>query len=236
MKNAIFLALVSLAAPVVCLNVKGVLEKNTVWEPSQNPIIVSGNVEIPESLCLQIRPGVIVKFDGYFRLLVRGSLEAGGKPGNAIEFVSNKETPAAEDWEGLVFYGERSGGFLSYCKIKHAFKNMIWKSSPTVQNCHFTSNNYALYLSFSRTAKIFENVIEGNSFGVYIDYSSPVIQKNKIINNNYGLYCILSSAPIVGENEIVSNREKNIFMDNSMGKNESESINNHVYDLMKGLF
>lgn len=78
--------------------------------------------------------------------------------------------------------------------------------------------------------------MEKNQFGVYCDFSSPLIQKNKITNNNYGIYCILSSAPIVGENTINSNTEKDIYLDESMGKNKSENINNHVWDLMKGLF
>jgi len=231
---ALILLSACLGAP--CTDVKGLLAQNTVWETAASPVIVLGNIEIPDNVSLKIQPGVVVKFDGYYRILVRGSLEASGEAKRPVEFVSNREAPDRDDWEGIVFYGEKSGGFLSYCTVKHAFKNMIWKSSPTIQNCQFIRNNYALYLSYSRTAKIFENQISGNAFGIYIDYSSPIIQKNRIIDNDYGLYCILSASPVVGENEIVSNREKNIFMDGSMGKNTSATINNHVYDLMKGLF
>jgi parallel beta-helix repeat protein len=218
------------------LNVKGTLKKNTTWKASQNPIIISGHIEIPESVTLTIEPGSIIKFDGYYRFLVKGTLEASGAPNYPVEFVSNKEKPAAEDWEGIIFYGEKSGGFLSHCRVKHAFKNMLWKSAPTIQNCIFSQNNYSLYCSFSKTAKILENQFIHSSIGIYCDYSSPIIQKNRIMNNEYGIYCVLSSAPIVGENEIVSNREKNIHMDDSMGKNEGENVNNHVWELMKGLF
>ncbi|OGS36510.1 MAG: hypothetical protein A2293_14310 [Elusimicrobia bacterium RIFOXYB2_FULL_49_7] len=234
-QKALFL-LALLVALCPAMNVSGTLSNSTVWGPENNPITVSGHIEIPDSVTLKIKAGSVIKVDGYYRILVRGRLEASGSPDKPIEFCSNKETPNPEDWEGIVFYGEGSGGFLSYCRMRHAYKNLIWKCAPSVQNCTFSNNNYALYFSFSKTAKLFDNQIENNNFGIYLDYSSPIIQKNKIMNNNYGLYCVLSSAPIVGENEIVSNREKNIYMDSSMGKNESESINNHVYDLMKGLF
>ena len=217
-------------------SVSGAIEQNTVWTADKNPIIVSGNIEVPESLSLKIEAGVVVKFDGYFHILVRGALTVTGTQDNQVLFTSNKEKPATDDWNGLIFYGEKCNSTLSYCTIKYAFKNLAWKSSPVIQNCTFTSNNYALYCSFSNSAKILSNIMEKNQFGVYCDFSSPLIQKNKITNNNYGIYCILSSAPIVGENTINSNTEKDIYLDESMGKNKSENINNHVWDLMKGLF
>lgn len=219
-----------------CLNVNGVITQPTVWSPSDNPIIISGHVEVADSASLRINPGTIIRFDGYFHILVKGSLEADGKPANEIEFTSNRETPAPEDWEGLIFYGEKSRGYLNHCRIRFAFKNFVWKSSPVVQNCFFSANNYALYCAYSKAIKILSNQIVKNKFGIYSDFSSPVIQKNKISGNAYGLYCVLSSSPVVGENEIASNTEKDIYTDESMGKNQTENINNQVWDLMKGLF
>lgn len=224
------------ASVAFALNIKGVQAKNAVWKPADNPIVITGHVEVPETVTLRIDPGAVVKFDGYFRILVRGRLEANGAAGNQVEFTSNKANPAVDDWEGIIFYGEKSKGYLTFCKIRYCFKNMIWKASPIIQNCSFSQNNYAVYCSFSKAVKILDNQIINNNFGVYCDYSSPIIQKNKIMNNGYGIYCILSSAPVVGENEIASNREKNIYIDESMGKNDVQNINNHVWDLMKGLF
>jgi parallel beta-helix repeat protein len=225
-----------LAAPLFALNVGGVLSAPTVWGPSDNPIIVSSHIEVPETLSLTLKPGTIVRFDGYYHLLVKGILDAQGNADNEIEFTSNMEKPAAEDWEGLIFYGEKSQGTLSHCRIRFAFKNFFWKTSPTIQACYFSANNYALYLSYSKSAKLLGNQIVKNSFGVYCDFSSPIIQKNKISGNVYGIYCVLSSAPVVGENEIVSNTQKDIYADESMGKNQTENVNNHVWELMKGLF
>jgi len=236
MSRTIILLLVILSIQSFALNVSGTLQKNTIWTPSDNPIIVSGHIEIPESLSLSITSGTIIKFDGFFHLLVKGTLTAQGTSGNEIEFSSTRENPAPEDWEGIIFYGEKSKGLLEHCKIRYAFKNLFWKASPVIQSCSFSSNKYAIYCAYSKSAKILENQIQKNSFGVYCDFSSPLIQKNKITANSYGIYCILSSSPVVGDNEIVSNREKDIYMDESMGKNQTDNINNHVWDLMKGLF
>jgi parallel beta-helix repeat protein len=216
--------------------VNGTVSKNTTWTQTDNPVTITGNVEVPDSVVLKIEPGTIIRFDGYYRLLIRGSLEANGEPGKEISFTSNKDKPSQGDWEGIIFYGEKSGGFLKNCRIHYAFKNFIWKSSPFIQSCTFTMNNYALYCSYSKSAKIIENSITKNNFGIYCDYSSPLIQKNTITDNSYGIYCVLSSAPIVGDNSIAANSEKDIYMDDSLGKNEAENVNNHVWDLMKGLF
>lgn len=225
-----------LAAACAALNVHGVLPGNTAWKPSDNPVIVTANIEIPESTTLSIAAGTIVRFDGYFHILVKGVLEAQGSEKAPVEFTSNRESPAPEDWDGIIFYGEKSSGFLNRCKVRFAFKNFLWKASPVIQSCQFQMNKYAIYCSYSKAAKILDNDIQKNTFGVYCDFSSPIIQKNKITGNTYGIYCILSSAPVVGENEIVANSEKDIFMDEAMGKNQSDNINNHVWDLMKGLF
>ncbi len=218
------------------ISISGTLEKNTTWSSADNPIIITGNIEIPDSVALKIKKGTIIRFDGYYRLLVRGSLEADGEAGSEVEFSSNKEKPSASDWEGIIFYGEKSGGYLKYCKIRHAYRNFVWKSSPFIQSCTFIMNNYAIYCSYSKSAKIIDNSFTKNNFAIYCDYSSPVIQKNTITDNSYGIYCVLSSAPIVGENRIAANTEKDIYMDDSLGKNGAENVNNHVWDLMKGLF
>ncbi|MBL8027324.1 MAG: right-handed parallel beta-helix repeat-containing protein [Fibrobacteres bacterium] len=237
-KNAltIILSLLLLQSVNAAKTVSGSITKSTSWTSADNPITITGNVDIPDSIVLKIEPGTVIRFDGYFRLLVRGSLEANGEAGKEIEFTSNKETPAVGDWEGIIFYGEKSGGFLKNCKIKHAFKNFIWKSAPFIQSCQFAMNNYALYCSYSKASKIIDNKITKNNFGIYCDYSSPLIQRNSITDNSYGIYCVLSSAPIVGDNNIAANSEKDIYMDDSLGKNEAENVNNHVWDLMKGLF
>jgi parallel beta-helix repeat protein len=239
MKMLLFLLITLLYLPSTSFSartVSGTIKNNSSWTPADNPITITGNVEIPDSIVLKIEPGTIIRFDGYYRLLVRGSLEANGEAGKEIEFTSNKEKPVQGDWEGIIFYGEKSGGFLKNCKVKYSFKNFIWKSSPFIQSCNFSINNYALYCSYSKSAKIIDNIITKNNFGIYCDYSSPLIQKNSITDNSYGIYCVLSSAPIVGENNIAANSEKDIYMDDSLGKNEAENVNNHVWDLMKGLF
>jgi parallel beta-helix repeat protein len=237
MRPLLLLSLLCLAATSLYpLNVSGVISKPASWGPSDNPVVVTGHVEIPESSSLKINAGTVVRFDGYFHILVKGALEAEGKADNEIEFTSNKEKPATEDWEGLIFFGEKSRGYLTHCRIRYAFKNFLWKSSPVIQGCYFSANNYAIYCSYAKATKILENQIVKNTFGIYCDFSSPVIQKNKIMNNSYGIYCVLSSSPVVGENEIASNTEKDIFTDESMGKNQTENINNQVWDLMKGLF
>ncbi|MFH1762022.1 MAG: right-handed parallel beta-helix repeat-containing protein [bacterium] len=219
------------------IEISGIIDSNTVWTSAGGPVSISGNIIVKESIVLKIEPGVEVKVNGDFRLLVKGRLEARGTSQKPIKFYFGlSKSPKKSDWQGIQFFGKNAGGFLSYCEIRNAYKNLIRNCSPIIENCLLKSNSYAVYCSYSQGAKIYNNHITGNDYGVFCDYSSPIIQKNKIINNLFGIYCILSASPIVGENTVANNQEKDIYLDETMGGNKAQSINDHVYDLMKDIF
>lgn len=224
------------ALSVFPTTVGGVLKKSMVWDSKMNPIVVTSDVIVPDSFSLDIKAGCDIRFDGYFMIMVKGRLLANGTQEKPIVFTSNSSEPASSDWNGIIFSGAKSGGALNFCKIRYAFKNLVWKTNATISECVFSDNNYALYFSFSKSSKVLKNKFFKNNYGIYCDYSSPEILGNKIVENQYGVYCILSSSPIIGQNDITANIEKDIHLDEAMGANDNENINNHVWDLMKGLF
>ncbi len=73
-------------------NVSGIISEDTSWRLVNSPYIVINDLTIQEGIKLIIEPSVVVKFDGYYRLKVRGTLEARGTELNTITFTSNKTT------------------------------------------------------------------------------------------------------------------------------------------------
>ncbi len=234
LKPLLFVILFSAIA--FATSVGGVLKKNMVWDLKMNPIVITSDVIVPESLTLDIKAGCDIRFDGYFMVMIKGRLLANGTKEQPIIFTSNSSEPAQSDWNGIIFSGTKSGGALNFCKIRYSFKNLVWKTDITISNCIFADNNYALYYSFSKSSKVLTSKFFKNNYAIYCDFSSPEIRQNRIVENQYGVYCILSSSPIIGQNDITANIEKDIHLDEAMGKNDKENINNHVWDLMKGLF
>jgi parallel beta-helix repeat protein len=214
----------------------GVINKDTTWTAQGNPYLITGDVIVSDSAVFKISEGVEVRITGDFMFLVRGKLEAKGISARPIKFMPDKPDKKKDLWRGIQFIGKNSGGYLSYCEISNAYKNMIRNCSPVFDNCCFQSNTYAIYCSYSMGSKIYKNRMESNVYGIFCDYSSPIIQKNTITNNEYGIYCILSASPIVGENVVTGNTEKDIHMDETMGGNKTQNINDHVFDLMKDIF
>lgn len=83
--------------------VSGLISENTTWTIDESPYIVVGDVFIEENVFLTINPGVTVKFDGAYSLVVRGALVAKGNCTHMITFTSNKPSPQIGDWGRIYF-------------------------------------------------------------------------------------------------------------------------------------
>lgn len=224
------------SAEVSALDVKGHLSGNQTWKAKHGPINIKGNVVIPEGSALKIEPGVEIIFHGYYQFMVKGALECVGTPQRQIVFTTCKRDPKPVLWKGLVLYGPKCSAVLSDCIVEYAFRNMCWKTSPTIRSVTFRYNSYGFYCSNTKTAMINKCRFQDNTHGIYCDYSSPTIQGNLITNNEIGIYCIFSSSPLVGQNTVEGNRTENIFLDDSMGENSITARNQYIWSLVRSIF
>ncbi len=118
-----------------------------VWHLEGSPYIVTGDVIVPANASLKIEPGVIVKFNGYYRILVQGSLIAEGIIGKRIIFTSihDKEfgttgpmtpnLPGNQDWVGIEFAASsQNTGRVEYAIIRYCDRVIIAGSAdPTLR-------------------------------------------------------------------------------------------------------
>ncbi len=88
-----------------------------VWTKENSPYIVTDDLLIDSGNSLVIEPGVVVKFNGYFEVEVRGVFRAQGTEVDSIIFtVKNSNTT----WNGFYFNISDSIAVFKYCRIEYA--------------------------------------------------------------------------------------------------------------------
>jgi len=83
--------------------VGGPIFKDTVWTFDKSPYIVVQNIEVAEGVTLTIEPGVTVKFDGNYALIISGTLIARGTEGKLITFTSVLEVIKNARWNDPAY-------------------------------------------------------------------------------------------------------------------------------------
>jgi parallel beta-helix repeat protein len=173
---------------------------------------------------LWIQPGVTVRFMGFYKLEVYGTLLAVGAEGDSIVFTSGQPFPAPNDWQSIdFFYSTSSGSMIYYSKIQYgreginfvgsgsaAFisnNSIKWNSqhgiavhqsssSAVIQNNKICHNNHSGIRCAHSSADIYQNIISNNYLGIELHTSSSEIRNNIISDNNSrGIYCANGSTP-----------------------------------------
>ncbi|MDA9327927.1 Ig-like domain-containing protein [Flavobacteriaceae bacterium] len=151
-------------------DVSGALSSDTTWSLSNSPIILTGNVLVPNGVTLTIEAGVTVRINSEKYLKVQGSLIAIGTESNKIIFTSNESSPAKGDWDKIwlaststSFDGSDnyvSGTIFNHCIISYADEGLrLDDSSFYLVNSELTENNKGINFR-----KVINSVIDNNNF------------------------------------------------------------------------
>lgn len=179
------------------------------WNHAGSPYLIQGEVSIPLDNTLVIDAGVEVYFEGHFKFIIYGSLQAVGTVEDSILFST--EDPET-GWHGLRFIDTESNSQtpsnVSHCIVEFGRSYgtcpdnsgagiYIGHANPVISNSTIRNNS----------------AVSGNADwgggGIYTEYASPIIREN-LIANNYsghdggGIYCGYGS-PLISNNEIVGN-------------------------------
>jgi hypothetical protein len=153
----IFVALLLISSAfseiLIAKNVTG--EQSGRWVQQESPYIVDGEIVIPAGQNLTIAPGVVVKFTGFYRLKVNGTLMARGNASDKIIFTSSKDfefgtgesgettrlSPQTNDWDLIEFNDDKgqNASELSHCIIRYSTGVIQCKNaSPILSNILIT--------------------------------------------------------------------------------------------------
>ncbi|OGW15433.1 MAG: hypothetical protein A3G93_13350 [Nitrospinae bacterium RIFCSPLOWO2_12_FULL_45_22] len=209
------------------------ITQDTTWTEEGSPYIIIRTISVYPSATLTIKPGVKIKFDGYYSLQIGGTLVAQGTSQKYITFTSNKANPSPGDWDRIYFLDSSedarfddagnylSGSILEYCKIEYGggsrYGNIgvIYADQPAspaiIRNTISKNASDAVYLPGNSSSMITSNVITDNSgLGIYCPGSSLKIENNTISNNATGIW---GSAKSISNNFIHGNRGGGIGID-----------------------
>ncbi len=196
-----------LAEEKVGTKVQGIISQNTIWTLENSPYLVVGNLKIEKGVTLEINPGVVIRFDGNYYLMVAGELKSKGTPQNLVTFTSNKTNPQPGDWETIEFINSAipttfnengeytSGSIIQFTKVEYAKTGITYKEgngllidNNIIQNNGATSWGGGIYLANISWSKITNNTIRNNSAGtgggLYLESFRGEVTNNTISDNS----------------------------------------------------
>lgn len=177
-----------------------------------NTYRVTGNIIVPTGQTLSIEEGVEIKFDGYYSLIVNGTLLAIGSANNYIKFTSNNTSPTKKDWNQIAIYGTATSK-IDYCIIEYGkIKNdnnigiLHVEGNLDISNSIIrNSEQSAISIRNSASLTIKNNKIYNCAYGLSIDTSKKIIvEYNEIFNHSIiGLNIYSAATSSVFQNNII---------------------------------
>ncbi len=227
------LALLCLTAPLGATVIYVSGGQTGTW--SADTVIVTAEVRVPPGGSLNIMPGVEVIFQGYYKFIVNGLLEAVGTQTDSILFTA---ADTVEGWHSIRFIEANSASRLSYCIVQYGRALGSWphnygggvfcdNSSPTISYNTIKRNTAecggGIHCRIFSCPEIEGNIISDNSTtggsgssgggGIYVSNSTPTISGNIITGNvasgdGYGKgggIYLWWAAPLIADNTITGN-------------------------------
>jgi hypothetical protein len=206
-----------LSQHVGVLQVAGSITSDETWDADL--VRVVGDVFVEDGVVLTIAPGTRVEFEDYYRLQVRGTLDARGRPDRQIVFTTDEPAAFALDasrtgcWNGIRFDGtlaRNEPSRLAYCVLEYS--KAVGGAGPhprcggalsvegyagvELENCILRDNladwGGALFLYRQANARI----------------AGSLIARNHALQNAAAIYCAYSYPTIV-DDTIVANQIHN---------------------------
>ncbi len=207
-------------------------EVSGFWQISESPIIIEGNIVVPESGKLTIDPGVEVLFSGPYFFEIYGRVDATGTVEDSIYFgmtdTTGYSTNEYEGWVGVVFMNTtgltQEPSLLDYTKIEFCASSAItcYHSSLLIQNSKLQYNKgFGLYL-IEATDITVENthLCYNQSGGIYSQSSAPLMS-DFVASHNNG-----TGITVVGN---VFNNLQAVFQNGLITNNNSTSSGGGIY-------
>lgn len=108
-----------------------------VWNASNNPYNVTGNVNVPPESTLVIQPGCQVIFQGHYIFKVDSAaiLQAVGNQTDSIIFTARD---TLEGWRGILLYHTSPNTLFRYCEFEYCMYDSVHTASATTINSTYS--------------------------------------------------------------------------------------------------
>jgi nitrous oxidase accessory protein NosD len=184
------------------------ISTGTRWTPEEGPYLITNTITVLPGADLSIDPGTIVKFAGYYRLIVQGKLAARGTAVDSILFTAVDLDAEPGQWDRISIEGMGTDqpDTLMYCRIQYANIGVTSSQARPVVRRNTISHcaGYGL-VSTASTVEIYGNHLHDNYGGISCENGSDgIVQANVAeANTTVGIACA-GSSPEICDN-IISN-------------------------------
>lgn len=150
------------------------------WTYEGSPYYVYGDIYVESDAMLEIEPGVIVYFKGWYDFSIYGKLKAIGTAEDMIRFTS--VSPSHVNWKGMSFRDTDRSSDLAYCIFDAGLKSLDEDDES------YNSGGGVSVLNSPKARITFRNCIIRNNEayyggGVHVSNSIPRFYNCRIINN-----------------------------------------------------
>jgi hypothetical protein len=173
----------------------GRISQNTTWTLANSPYVIISDVIVDDGTALTIDPGVAIRFEGNYSILVNGTLLAVGEGNKPITFTSNKPQPNAGDWNTIKFTGGANESFtIKNSIVEFAREGITIQSSEKaiIENSKIVNNLASgIHVIGKSNLLVKGNIIKYNGNGVLSSgerVSGLKIVDNSIVSNENGIY------------------------------------------------
>lgn len=150
------------------------------WDLAGSPYMVNGEININEDSTLVIEPGVEVRFTGWYKFIVKGSLLAEGTETDQILFTADDTN---NRWYGIRFFYATGTSVLDHCIVEYG-QTML---SGSVPDPDYMGGGILLYYSGTASITIKNSIIRNNTAyyggGIEIYSTYPLIENCEITGN-----------------------------------------------------
>ncbi|MFH1734602.1 MAG: hypothetical protein ABIE92_07825, partial [bacterium] len=165
-----------------------------LWTQSGSPYLIEGEITLPSNNTLTIDPGVDVIFQGTYKFIVRGILQAIGTETDSITFTTFYTYIG---WRGLRFYNLNSqpdSSRLVYCVLEYGWtrgegddKNggVLFATSSdklSITHCSFRQNHTGDIISTTGGCSAYS----GHGGAIYLNFSDVLIANCTFHENRTG--------------------------------------------------
>lgn len=200
------------------IDVGGVIETDTLW--NADLVRVFDHINVADGVTLTIAPGTRVEFQGFFALVVAGTLAAVGEPAEPIVFTTNAPAEFAPDesvtgcWNGIHFDSTpatNAPSRLAYCVLEYS------KALASGQGTYPSAGGAVAvvdYADLSIENCVLRHNVAGFGGAVFLyrqancRLAGNLLVDNHALENASAIYCAYSYPELTG-NTVVRNHIEN---------------------------
>lgn len=174
-------------------NFEGGIYADTKWTKAASPYIITGDIVVFPSRTLTLEPGTEVRFDGNYKLEIRGELVSIGTKDDTIFYTSNQQSLQKSDWQGVMLKcSQGASAMFEYSSFSYAkcVNNLEFDDnyiSPAYfSNCRF-DNNIVVFSGYC-VGWVSINTSTFTNNDICIDAGNMNVKECVFEDNGYVLY------------------------------------------------